>query len=166
MLGTDKNNEVVKTEIMHAWSFESTFLWISTILIHCVTVCCQHSSVQMQTILKCFNDVFFSAKRFMNIQKFSHQFLWSHVEKDSFRILAVLPAFHNSQQKLGGIVLEIQNQVHANLESISWINDPCICFNWNYQDHFFSGYDSELLAPFILLAYLIGLFSHFNVSML
>lgn len=59
---------------------------------------------------------FFSAKRFMNIQKFSHQFPWSHVKKDSFRILTVVPAFHNSQQKLGGIVLEIQNQVNANLK--------------------------------------------------
>lgn len=55
----------------------------------------------------------------MNIHKFSHQFSWSHVEKDSFRILTVLPAFHNSQQKLGGIVLEIQNQINANFKSLS-----------------------------------------------
>lgn len=55
----------------------------------------------------------------MNIQKFSHQFPWSHVEEDSFRILTVLSAFHNSQQKLGGIVLEIQNQVNADFKSFS-----------------------------------------------
>lgn len=82
---------------------------------------------------------FFLAKRFMNIHKFSHQFSGSHVEKDSFRILTVLPAFHNSQQKLGGIVLGIQNQINANFKPLSWINDPCICFNRDYEDHFFSG---------------------------
>lgn len=49
----------------------------------------------------------------MNIQKFSHQFPRSHVEKDSLCILAVVPALHNGQQQLGGIVLEIHTRVSA-----------------------------------------------------